>query len=172
MSSWANVAVLVKAKTLEGGLSTEAVEGLPFLLEVGMEVTFVPPVLNVPRTARVTQVDHKGGRRYLVRFDSIDSMTLAEKLEGHFCLVEKAALPEDYDAVPGEGLEGFSVVDASLGVVGTVSGVAPNPAHPLLVVQTEQGEAFIPLVDAFVVSVNEDEARIDVALPEGLLEVQ
>ena len=42
MGSWTNVAALLRAKTNEGGLSVKPTEGLPFLLEKGMGVTFVP----------------------------------------------------------------------------------------------------------------------------------
>ena len=35
----------------------------------------------------------------------------------------------------------------------------------------EGGEALIPLVDEFIVDVDEDDRRIDVSLPAGLLDL-
>ncbi len=46
MGSWTNVAALLRAKTNEGGLSSNRRK--VFLFEKGMEVTFVPPVLRIP----------------------------------------------------------------------------------------------------------------------------
>ena len=57
MSTWVIVARLTKAKTVEGGLFVRSTEGLPFLLEEGMEVVFVPPVLRVPRQGCVTSIE-------------------------------------------------------------------------------------------------------------------
>ena len=94
MGSWTNVAALLRAKTNEGGLSVKPTEGLPFLLEKGMEVTFVPPVLRIPRSGKVLDVEEIAEGRYMVWFDCIDNRTDAEKLEGHFCLVRTSCLPE------------------------------------------------------------------------------
>ena len=96
MGSWTNVAALLRAKTNEGGLSVKPTEGLPFLLEKGMEVTFVPPVLRIPRSGKVLDVEEIAQGRYMVWFDCIDNRTDAEKLEGHFCLVRTSCLPENY----------------------------------------------------------------------------
>ena len=82
MGSWTNVAALLRAKTNEGGLSVKPTEGLPFLLEKGMEVTFVPPVLRIPRSGKVLDVEEIAEGRYMVWFDCIDNRTDAEKLEG------------------------------------------------------------------------------------------
>ena len=66
MGSWTNVAALLRAKTNEGGLSVKPTEGLPFLLEKGMEVTFVPPVLRIPRSGKVLDVEEMSEGRYMV----------------------------------------------------------------------------------------------------------
>ena len=94
MSAWARIANLGKAKNLKGGLLAYPCEGLPFLLEEGMEVAFVPPVLRVPRTGRITHIQEQAGGAYLVSFDSILSIDQAEQLAGHSVLVRKADLPE------------------------------------------------------------------------------
>lgn len=93
MSAWARVANLGKAKNLKGGLLAYPCEGLPFLLEEGMEVVFVPPVLRVPRVARITRVQEQAGGAHLVSFDSISTIDQAEQLVGHSVLVRKADLP-------------------------------------------------------------------------------
>ena len=64
-----------------------------------MEVAFVPPVLRVPRTGRITHIQEQAGGAYLVSFDSILSIDQAEQLAGHSVLVRKADLPEAMIAV-------------------------------------------------------------------------
>lgn len=180
MSAWANVATLGKAKNLKGGLLAYAREGLPFLLEEGLEVTFVPPVLRVPRTGRVVAAVNQGTGAYLVYFDTIDSIDLAEKLQDHSCLVRRSDLPEAAleDAAD---LVGFTVkVDGE--ALGTVVSIEENPAHALLVVElaaraSEAGESTgarivrIPLVDAFITDLDSEHSTLTVELPEGLLDL-
>lgn len=180
MGSWTNVAALLRAKTNEGGLSVKATEGLPFLLEKGMEVTFVPPVLRIPRTGSVVEVEETSDERYLVRFDSIDNRTDAEKLEGHFCLVRTSSLPEGFADRQEIDFTGFSVVNEDGSSIGRVLRIEENPAHALLVVARdeadasstqEEDEVLIPLVDEFLVAVEEEAGKICVSLPDGLLDL-
>lgn len=180
MGSWTNVAALLRAKTNEGGLSVKPTEGLPFLLEKGMEVTFVPPVLRIPRSGEVLDVEEIAEGRYMVWFDCIDNRTDAEKLEGHFCLVRTSCLPENYMDKQDIDLTGFSVVDENAGCIGRVVRIDENPAHALLVVdrglvsdsfEGREDEVLIPLVDEFLVAVEEEMGEIRVSLPDGLLDL-
>ncbi len=177
MDPWVNIASLLKAKNNEGGLSVKQAEGLPFLLQPGMEVTFVPPVLRMPRCATVEQVVEIGQGRHIVYFDSVIDRTQAEKLEGHYCLVPRAVLPEGFDQQVGSGLFGFNVVDEQAGPVGVVVDVLENPAHPLLeVCPREEGaqqaeSVFIPLVEEFIAGVDPKTNTLTMNLPDGLLEL-
>lgn len=197
MELWANIAVLLKAKDLNGGLFVKATEGLPFLLSEGLEVTFVPPVLRVPRSARVSQVVHTHDDRWIVYFEGITSREVTEQLVGHYCLVRRSDVPAEVFH-QRFSLAGFMVVDGTHGKIGQVVRVEENPAHPLLVVKpsprmnvslssediadicsTKVGESnandsdeyLIPLVDAFIQELNNDEKILILDLPEGLLEL-
>lgn len=181
MSAWANVATIGKAKNLKGGLLVYAREGLPFLLEEGMEVTFVPPVLRLPRAGRVTSITPQSQGAHLVFFDTIDSIDLAERLQDHSCLVLKSDLPEDFDRGLFD-LVGFALLDPKATIIGRIVALEENPAHPLLVVDAnasapqdtlDQDATFIriPLVDDFIVSVDKATETIVMDLPEGLLDL-
>lgn len=171
MSAWARVANLGKAKNLKGGLLAYPCEGLPFLLEEGMEVVFVPPVLRVPRVARITRVQEQAEGAHLVSFDSISTIDQAEQLVGHSVLVRKADLPEGYDRSLLD-LAGFEVFSRGQGHIGTIVSLEENPAHPLLVVESSTSSTIhIPLVEEFLVDLNEKERRIELDLPAGLVEL-
>ena len=169
MSDWAVIAELTKAKTLEGDLFVRSVKGLPFLLQEGMDVVFVPPVLKVPRQATVTSITEKGKDTFQVSFSGIDSIDLSEQLVGHFCLVKKSDLPENYEAGAFADLAGFTLNDVTGAVIGKVIAMEENPAHPLLVVSYNGGEVRIPLVDDFLVSLDEPARTIVMDIPSGLL---
>lgn len=169
---WANVATISKAKTNKGGLVVRAAAGLPFLLEEGMEVVFVPPVLRAPRSARVVEVDEMGPDRFLVSFDAVTDRNAAEALEGHGCLVRKVDLPEGYDRAQTLDIVGFTLVDAASGVVGVVSALEPNPGNPLLAVTRPEGEeVLVPLVEELLECIDEEAREISMRLPDGLLDL-
>ncbi|MEG0070282.1 MAG: 16S rRNA processing protein RimM [Raoultibacter sp.] len=171
MSDWAVVAKLVKAKTREGGLVVRPAHSLPFLLQEGMSVVFVPPVLKTPKQAVITEITSLKEDSRLVYFEGIDDIGEAEPLVGRFCLVRKSDLPLDYPLHPQEWWEGSRVYDATRGFLGVVSEVVENPAQHLLCVEGESGEIMIPFVSEFVKDVSEDDARIDVAIPQSLLDL-
>lgn len=171
MGSRANIACLLRAKNNEGGLSVRATEGLPFLLSPGMDVTFVPPLVRFPRHSKVVRIEGSQGK-HLVYFEDITNRNDAEQLEGHFCLVRKADLPAGYDAAEGFDVVDYSVVDEDLGPLGVVVRIEENPAHPLLVVSAEgDHDVLIPVVDEFIVSVDDDTQQIRVHIPAGLLDL-
>lgn len=173
MTEWTIVAKLYKAKNKEGGLFVSSTKGLPFLLTRGMEVCFVPPVLRVPRYAHVLRIDEVGDKN-LVFFEGISDQNTAEELIGHYCLVRVEDLPEGWDEQTELDMRSFSVVSSTGEMLGTIEDVQPNPAHPLIVLRLagEQTDTvLIPLVDEFVIDLDEEEKRITMDLPSGLLEV-
>lgn len=174
MRAWADVAYLATTKNLNGGLVARSAAGLPFLLSEGLSVALVPPRLDAPRNVTVASVQMRGDDEALVFFDEVSDAATAQALVGCHVLAPRDAFdPADLEP-EGEwpSWEGWEVVDAAAGAVGAVAGVEELPLQSLLVVERPDGsEALIPLVDEFIVAVDEDARRIDVALPDGLLDL-
>ena len=153
-------------------------DGLPFLLEEGMEVAFVPPQIDCPRSAQVRSVRPAKDGAFLVSFDTVQDRGTAQGLVGCSCLAKRDALPPDFDAVHKRPLEGFQVVDRALGPLGTVDEVLDNPGQRLIsVTRTEglltegEGPLLIPWVDEFVKEVDEEAAQVSVEVPASLLDL-
>lgn len=173
MRTWVDVAVLAKTKNLQGGFVVRSTADLPFLLSEGIEVAFVPPALDAPRRARVETITPSGEQAAMVTFDVVSDIDTAEKLVGCHCLVRRADLPEEVFQEREEGWTGWQVRDAYAGLLGLVSRIEEMPGQMMLeVAATGQDRTIlIPLVDEFVVGVDEDERVIDVAVPSGLLDL-
>lgn len=193
MHTWANVAKLTETKARSGGLVARCAAGLPFLLSEGIEVAFVPPVLDAPRRGRVTAVRPLGEGEAAVTFDSVGSIDVAEQLVGCCCLVRRDELSaEDRRALEEAELDlaGFQVWDAKAGFIGTVLCVVDNPAQSLLSVSRAAApdapseaaaaadgahhvspEVLIPFVDELVTCIDVEAGRIDVNVPHGLLDL-
>ncbi|BDE96250.1 ribosome maturation factor RimM [Raoultibacter timonensis] len=170
MHDWANVAELVKPKSLQGGLVARSAPGLPFLLHEGTEVAFVPPVLDAPRRGVVREVGHLGDGAYLVLFDGVDSIDSAEALAGCSCLVRRSDLPDGFDRVVERELAGFEVYDEDAGFVGSVREIIDNTAQRLIAIDGEAGEVLVPYVDAIVIDVDREARTVRTRMPQGLLD--
>lgn len=122
---------------------------------------------------------HKNG--LILQSPDIADRTAAEKLKGKFLIIPDSYLESD----EGEEfylseVEGFRVFEGEK-LLGVVTGFSSNVAQDLLVVSLENGarpgvkkgsEIEIPFVEAIVVGVAGEEEKIEVSLPEGLIEVQ
>lgn len=171
MRAWVNVAHLTKTKGLDGRFVARAAAGLPFLLEPGDEVAFVPPQLDVVRRAVVEEVLPIDDRTAEVAFCGVDG-DAAHVLVGTHCLIARAGIDESViEEAPG-AWDGWSVVDERAGKVGLVSSLVENPGQSLLVVARDDGATvLVPVVDDIVTGVDVDARVVRVDLPKGLLDL-
>lgn len=197
MSRWQRIAFLANTKTLDGRLVARALTNLPFLLREGMEVYFVPPVLDAPRKAVVQEVLESTDDGSVVRFSGVDSIDLAKALVGSYCLASYEDIKEvlrdtakenqkdasteapsnlDQDFSSAQVLwRGWEVYDQET-LLGTIRSVKPMPAQALLEVQRlnasqEDAPLLIPLVEEFIERVDEEVGRVIMKLPQGLLDL-
>jgi 16S rRNA processing protein RimM len=109
---------------------------------------------------------HKG--RPLAAFDGFDDVTAAEALIGATLALDRA----DVVLPPGEYLDadlaGCALVDLDGAVLGDVVAVEHYPAQDMLVIGIAR--TLVPMVGAFVKSIDIGARRIIVDLPPGLLD--
>lgn len=116
------------------------------------------------------------GGQAIFHFEGSDSISGAEKLVGldvQIPLAERMALPEgSYYVTDLMGCEVCEKSGAALGHVRDVQFTGEGVAGtPLLVVDSVRGELLIPLAQEICVRVDVAARRIEVVLPEGLLEL-
>jgi 16S rRNA processing protein RimM len=117
---------------------------------------------------------HKGG--IVLHFAGIDSISAAETLKGAIVAIphsERAAL--DADEAYISDLIGCMLVDVSGAHpvdVGTIDDVDRRAgAAPLLIVRGPHGEVLIPFARSYLRRIDLDGRRIEMALPEGLVDL-
>jgi 16S rRNA processing protein RimM len=124
----------------------------------------------------------KNEGRVVLQFAGIDTISDAESIAGLDVLVPREErLPLDDESVYISELVGCTVYDGptQVGVVEDVQfamtadgGRRLEDAAPLLAVTSPGGdEILIPFAKAFLVAVNTDAKRIEMTLPEGLIEI-
>ena len=123
----------------------------------------------------------KNEGRVVLQFAGIDTISDAESIAGLDVLVPRGErLPLDDESVYISELIGCTVYDGPLavGVVEDVQfamtadgGRRLDDAAPLLAVRSPEGdEILIPFAKAFLVGVDTEAKRIDMTLPQGLIE--
>lgn len=123
---------------------------------------------NPPVVYNISDVMH-GGR---VFFREISDRNAAESLQGAQVFMDRKDLPEILeDEFYLSDLIGARVLLQNEELVGTLVGFSSNNAQTLLEVKTIRGHvASIPLVQAIVLDIDEDQKIITIDPPEGLLE--
>jgi 16S rRNA processing protein RimM len=124
----------------------------------------------------------KNAGRIVLQFAGIETISDAEKIAGLDVLVPREErLPLDDESVYISELVGCTVYDGArrVGVVEDVQFAMTadgsrrlDDAAPLLAVAGADGdEILIPFAKAFLVAVDTEAKRIEMALPEGLIEI-
>ena len=162
------VARIGKAHGLKGEVTVQVHTDSPEERFVAGAAFVTDPAHRGPLTLRSTRV-HNG--IYLLAFEEAPDRTAAEGLRGINLLAAADELVED-DAWYEEDLLGFGVVLEDGTAVGTVKGLESREVQDLLVVDGVDGyDVLLPFVEEIVPEVDEDERRIVVTPPPGLLEL-
>ena len=130
-------------------------------------------ILNLGDRQRETTIE--GFRtqhgRWVLKLEGIDSISEAEEWIGGRILVAKDDLPpKEADAFYSFDLEGCGVYADDL-LIGTVKAVLDYSGTELLSLDNDGEEILIPFAKAFLKKVDTDAKRIEVELPEGLIEL-
>ena len=114
---------------------------------------------------------HKG--HVILKFAGVESISDADRLSGMELQIREEQRAElEAGAVYISDLVGCSLFDRG-GLIGTVAGVRFGAGEaPLLVVRRGEEEFLVPYAEAFLTNVSFQGRRIEMKLPEGLLELQ
>jgi len=110
------------------------------------------------------------GKQVLVKFANCADRTAAEHIVGLEVFVHKDHLPElGEDEFYLHELEGKKLVDGSGAFLGVSSRIMTTGGHDLLIVRNRGREYMVPIVGAFIQSIDHDQVVLD--LPPGLLDI-
>lgn len=186
---WTTLAHLLRPQGRKGEVLAELLTDFPDRFDGGARMFLARPgFAGAPEAAReIAVMSHwlpvgRNHGRVVLTLAGIDSIEKAEELAGLDVLVpadERVELDDDTEYV--SDLVDCAVYDGDA-LVGTVTGVEfPTTADgarrltdaaPLLTVETESGdEVLIPYVQTFLVAVSTEARRIDMKLPEGLVDL-
>jgi len=187
--AWVVLAHLLRPQGRKGEVLAELLTDFPERFEAQRRVFLAAPGFEGEEAeARPAEVVAfwlpvgKNEGRVVLQFAGVDTISDAESIAGQDVLVPREERrPLTDESVYISELIGCTVYDGPMrvGVVEDVQfattadgGRRLEDAAPLLAVRSPEGdEVLVPFVKAFLVAVDTEAKRIDMTLPEGLIEV-
>lgn len=180
---WVWLARIRRAQGRKGEVLAETLTDFPERFSERKQLWLLPsntsagaPALQVPprEIELVSHWLHKGG--VVLHFAGVDSISAAETLAGLIVAVprtQRVALPEDEIHIAD--LIGCSVFDVSCAaplLIGTIENVDRTAGPvPLLMVSGAKGDVLIPFAKAYLRKLDVSARRLEMALPEGLVDL-
>jgi 16S rRNA processing protein RimM len=165
------LAKILRPRGLRGEVAAEILTDFPERLPKLREV-WLAGGRNAPRRVRVRRcwLSNSRGGQAIFHFEGVDTVDAASSLRGM-----EIQVPIEERARLGDGsyyvsdLLGCEVWEAGASAaLGTVRDVEFPGGAPLLAIETSDGEVLIPLTAEFCLHIDVKAKRIEVALPEGL----
>ena len=126
----------------------------------------------VPFSVTEESVFQKDANHIVVGLDEIGGPEEAASFTGMTCKLEGEWT--DWFEVGREetgSLTGFAWFDEVSGKSGTVTGFEDIPGNPLLGIELNGKSALLPMQDEFVISIDHQNRKLMVRIPDGLLEL-
>jgi 16S rRNA processing protein RimM len=113
------------------------------------------------------------GSRAIVAFEDVDTIEQAERLIncGAYLPLDELEPITDETRFYFHEIVGYQIVDGEKGPLGTVLGVYAMNAQDLIAMDYQGKEVLIPINSDIVQTVDRQNQKLNVALPEGLLEI-
>ncbi|KAA6332320.1 Ribosome maturation factor RimM [termite gut metagenome] len=108
----------------------------------------------------------------LIKLEGIDSAERARaftNVEVYYPVKYAANVEPDDEPSPTDVFIGFEVEDAASGALGKIIEVDTSTINTLFVVENEKGELLIPVCEEFIVEIDYENKRIQMHLPDGLV---
>lgn len=111
------------------------------------------------------------GSKAIVKFEDIDSRDAATKISGLAIYLPLTELPDlDDDQFYYHEIVGYQMVEGGQRI-GTIKGVISTGPQELFEVQADGFEMLVPIVDEIVTTIDHANNRVEVTLPEGLIDI-
>lgn len=164
---------------------TKKAHGLGGELKLQIEPKFIEDVLKADvifiemRGQKIPQFIEKirEGNAILVKFEDIKNRSQAEEMESKAMFLRAADILDDDEReieTDDDGLQfefaiGFRIIDSTLGDLGEIVRIEEFPQQEMAFIFHNKNEVMIPLNEAFLIEIDEENRQIRMDLPEGLL---
>jgi 16S rRNA processing protein RimM len=120
----------------------------------------------------IDALDLQPDGRIIIKFEDVNSIVEAEKLKSIPLYLPLNALPElPDDQFYFHDVIGYTVVDETLGELGTIKEIYEMPFQDLMAMEYKGAEVLIPVQDELILRADKTSRKLYVNLPEGLVDI-
>lgn len=113
------------------------------------------------------------GRKSILKLEDINSIEEAEPLVNAPVWLPLSALPElKGNQFYYHDVIGYEIHDTSSGtLIGKLKAIYESTGQDLFAIEADDKEVLVPIVDEFIQKIDRENQKIEVKLPEGLLDI-
>lgn len=163
------VGVYNKPHGVEGEISATFVCDIDDLEHFSTLISCIDGI-NVPFF--IEKYRQKNDHTILVKLEGIDSEADVKMFVNKPIYVLKHEMVEADDEVYCDFFIGFDIVAADGSLIGHIEDVDDSTENALFVVQKGEDEFLIPIAEEFILEVDEENSRLVMDLPEGIIASQ
>ena len=120
----------------------------------------------------VDEIREKNPEEAILKFENVTSQQQARLLADAAIYIDRQWLMDDGGGIiPTGTVVGYAAIDQIHGEIGTILRIQEIAKNPLFIVDYQNRELMIPIVEQFIVSVDDDQRKIFFDLPDGLLDL-
>jgi 16S rRNA processing protein RimM len=116
------------------------------------------------------EIEYRNNISALAKFETINSEEQTIDYIGKGIYAEKKKLSNKNND-NNEFLIGFEVYNQQKEILGKIIDFQDIPGNPIIIVQKEDHEIFIPFHEDFIISMNEKKEKIILEIPDGLFDI-
>ena len=105
---------------------------------------------------------------FIIELEDVNAIEKAKLLIGKQVFIKTELIEEQEEDF---NWMGFEVIDSKFGLLGTVFNITDNGQQILLSILHKEKEIILPLVDAFIEKIDENEKKLFFNAPDGLIDV-
>ena len=111
---------------------------------------------------------HQNNDLITLKFEFINTPEKAARLCGLNVLIDRKKSATSKEFHPND-IIGFSVIDAELGDIGTISGLLEMPQQILFQIDNKGKEILVPANEQFIKKIDQKNKKVEISAPEGLI---
>jgi 16S rRNA processing protein RimM len=115
-------------------------------------------------------IEGVSGNTAVVKLADIDTEEDVKSLAGNVILIESSKVKQQA-TFSWDNLKGFTIKDTRTDFEGAIEQVEIYPQGPIMLVKKNNKSHLIPIVEEWIIRIEEDKNQIFMELPEGLTEL-
>ncbi len=174
VSNYCKVGFVTKPKGLKGALRVSFEDFFTdYLVEHELDFIFVN-IKGQYAPFFIEKIDGLDTHNVSIKFEDVENVKTAERLQNSSLYVDQDLVDKHMEVEEEEWayLIGYTVLNQVGEMISKIEGIVYFPKHELLQLQYQNRELLLPIHEDMILHIDEDAKKIQMELPEGILDLE